>query len=182
MSTINVGELLTSRSRSSGSAAIRHDVQMKQSLGLVSLVVRDYDEALAFFVAKLGFLLVEDSFVPEQAKRWVVVSPPGAMETRQRTFNSSTVSRTRRTGALSRRALDHRRAQYPPRALPEFRAESVPLRAGDLLDDLLQIQAEVVARLEDREVLGLRHATSHLGASGPPDPPKIKGSKDQWVQ
>jgi catechol 2,3-dioxygenase-like lactoylglutathione lyase family enzyme len=51
---------------------------MKQSLGLVSLVVRDYDEALAFYVGKLGFTLVEDSFVPEQNKRWVVIEPPGA--------------------------------------------------------------------------------------------------------
>ena len=50
---------------------------MTQSLGLVSLVVRDYDEALAFFVGTLGFRLVEDTPVPEQAKRWVVVSPPG---------------------------------------------------------------------------------------------------------
>jgi len=50
---------------------------MKQSLALVSLVVRDYDEALAFFVGKLGFALVEDSEVPEQRKRWVVVAPPG---------------------------------------------------------------------------------------------------------
>jgi catechol 2,3-dioxygenase-like lactoylglutathione lyase family enzyme len=49
-----------------------------QYLGLVSLVVRDYDEALAFYVGKLGFRLVEDSFVPEQNKRWVVVEPPGA--------------------------------------------------------------------------------------------------------
>ncbi|HKF43235.1 MAG TPA: VOC family protein [Thermoanaerobaculia bacterium] len=49
---------------------------MKQSLGLVSLVVRDYEEALEFFVGKLGFTLVEDRPVPEQAKRWVVVSPP----------------------------------------------------------------------------------------------------------
>lgn len=51
---------------------------MKQTLGLVSLVVRDYDEALAFYVGKLKFTLVEDSFVPEQNKRWVVVEPPGA--------------------------------------------------------------------------------------------------------
>jgi catechol 2,3-dioxygenase-like lactoylglutathione lyase family enzyme len=49
-----------------------------QTLGLISLVVRDYDEALAFYVGKLGFKLVEDSFVPEQNKRWVVVEPPGA--------------------------------------------------------------------------------------------------------
>jgi catechol 2,3-dioxygenase-like lactoylglutathione lyase family enzyme len=51
---------------------------MKQSLGLVSLVVREYDEALAFFVGRLGFELVEDRFIPEQAKRWVVIKPPGA--------------------------------------------------------------------------------------------------------
>ena len=49
-----------------------------QTLGLVSLVVRDYDEALAFYVGKLGFRLIEDSPVPEQGKRWVVVAPPGA--------------------------------------------------------------------------------------------------------
>ncbi len=51
---------------------------MKQSLGLVSLVVRDYDEAIAFYVGTLGFTLVEDTLVPEQAKRWVVVAPPGS--------------------------------------------------------------------------------------------------------
>jgi catechol 2,3-dioxygenase-like lactoylglutathione lyase family enzyme len=51
---------------------------MAQVLGLVSLVVRDYDEALAFYVGALGFHLVEDSEAPEQAKRWVVVRPPGA--------------------------------------------------------------------------------------------------------
>jgi catechol 2,3-dioxygenase-like lactoylglutathione lyase family enzyme len=51
---------------------------MTQTLGLVSLVVRDYDEALAFYVGKLGFVLIEDSYVPEQDKRWVVIEPPGA--------------------------------------------------------------------------------------------------------
>lgn len=51
---------------------------MKQSLGLVSLVVRDYDEALEFFVSKLDFELVEDTPIPEQNKRWVVVKPPGS--------------------------------------------------------------------------------------------------------
>jgi catechol 2,3-dioxygenase-like lactoylglutathione lyase family enzyme len=55
---------------------------MRQSLGLVALVVRDYDEAIEFFVGKLGFVLVEDSHMPEQAKRWVVVAPPGANESR----------------------------------------------------------------------------------------------------
>lgn len=55
---------------------------MPQYLGLVSLVVRDYDEAIAFYVGKLGFSLVEDSYQPAQDKRWVVVSPPGASESR----------------------------------------------------------------------------------------------------
>ena len=44
----------------------------------LALVVRDYDEALAFYIGKLGFTLVEDSYQPEQDKRWVVVAPPGA--------------------------------------------------------------------------------------------------------
>jgi catechol 2,3-dioxygenase-like lactoylglutathione lyase family enzyme len=43
---------------------------MRQHLGLVSLVVRDYEEALEFFVGTLGFDLVEDTHVPEQSKRW----------------------------------------------------------------------------------------------------------------
>jgi catechol 2,3-dioxygenase-like lactoylglutathione lyase family enzyme len=51
---------------------------MNQSLGLISLVVRDYDEAIAFYVGTLGFTLVDDSFIPEQNKRWVIVSPQGS--------------------------------------------------------------------------------------------------------
>ena len=51
---------------------------MKQSIIHVALVVRDYDEAIAFFCQKLHFQLVEDTYQPEQNKRWVVVSPPGS--------------------------------------------------------------------------------------------------------
>jgi len=51
---------------------------MNQQLGLVALVVREYDEALDFFVGTLGFRLVEDRPVPAQAKRWVVIAPPGS--------------------------------------------------------------------------------------------------------
>lgn len=51
---------------------------MKQTLGLITLVVRDYDEALLFYVEKLGFVLIEDSFIAEQNKRWVVVAPAGS--------------------------------------------------------------------------------------------------------
>jgi catechol 2,3-dioxygenase-like lactoylglutathione lyase family enzyme len=55
---------------------------VKQSIGLISLVVRDYDEALGFFVGKLGFELQEDTAIEEENKRWVVVSPRGALECR----------------------------------------------------------------------------------------------------
>src|SRR5512140_854651 len=49
-----------------------------QSIIHVALVVRDYDEAIDFYCRKLHFTLVEDTYQPEQDKRWVVVSPPGS--------------------------------------------------------------------------------------------------------
>ena len=55
---------------------------MKQSIGLVALVVRDYDEALGFYVGRLGFSLIEDTYIPEQDKRWVVIEPPGSEKAR----------------------------------------------------------------------------------------------------
>jgi catechol 2,3-dioxygenase-like lactoylglutathione lyase family enzyme len=51
---------------------------MRQSIVHIALVVRDYDEALAFYVGKLKFRLVEDTYQPEQDKRWVVIAPPGS--------------------------------------------------------------------------------------------------------
>lgn len=45
-------------------------------LAHIALIVCDYDEALAFYVGKLGFTLVEDSYQPEQDKRWVTIRPP----------------------------------------------------------------------------------------------------------
>ena len=54
---------------------------MKQSIVHVALVVRDYDEAIEFYTKRLRFTLVEDTFQPEQNKRWVVVSPPGSVGT-----------------------------------------------------------------------------------------------------
>jgi len=49
----------------------------QQSIAHIALVVRDYDDALDFYVGKFGFRVVEDVFQPEQNKRWVVISPPG---------------------------------------------------------------------------------------------------------
>ena len=51
---------------------------MKQSIVHIALVVKDYDEAIAFYTQKLKFELIEDTYQPEQDKRWVVVSPPGS--------------------------------------------------------------------------------------------------------
>ncbi|WP_299791897.1 VOC family protein [uncultured Marivita sp.] len=51
---------------------------MSQQLALVSVVVRDYDDAIAFYCGVLGFELVEDIDQPDQNKRWVVVKPKGA--------------------------------------------------------------------------------------------------------
>jgi catechol 2,3-dioxygenase-like lactoylglutathione lyase family enzyme len=55
---------------------------MSQSLGQIALVVRDYDEALNFYVGTLGFKLVEDTAIPAQNKRWVVVAPTGPSSSR----------------------------------------------------------------------------------------------------
>ncbi len=58
---------------------------MPQSLGCVALLVRDYDEAIAYFTEKLGFHVVEDSPSTDrkgEPKRWVLIAPPGSPETK----------------------------------------------------------------------------------------------------
>jgi len=50
----------------------------RQTIGQVALVVRDYDEAIDFYVGTLGFTLVEDTTIQGQDKRWVTVAPPGS--------------------------------------------------------------------------------------------------------
>lgn len=54
---------------------------MKQSIVHIALVVKDYDEALDFYINKLNFILIEDTYQPEQDKRWVVIAPPGSSGT-----------------------------------------------------------------------------------------------------
>ncbi len=54
---------------------------MQQDIVHIALVVRDYDEAIEFYTKKLNFDLIEDSYQPEQDKRWVVISPPGSKGT-----------------------------------------------------------------------------------------------------
>lgn len=51
---------------------------MIQSISHIALVVKDYDEAIAFYTKKLNFKVLEDTYQPAQDKRWVVISPPGS--------------------------------------------------------------------------------------------------------
>jgi len=79
---------------------------MKQSIAHVALVVRDYDEAIAFYTQKLHFTLVEDSYQPahrscrehagarRQDKRWVLVAPPGSSGTTLLLARASTPEQT----------------------------------------------------------------------------------------
>jgi catechol 2,3-dioxygenase-like lactoylglutathione lyase family enzyme len=71
---------------------------MKQAIVQLALVVRDYDEAIAFFVGTLGFQLIEDSPVPAQNKRWVVVAPPGAGSCRLLLARASNAEQEARIG------------------------------------------------------------------------------------
>jgi catechol 2,3-dioxygenase-like lactoylglutathione lyase family enzyme len=74
---------------------------MAQTLGYVALVVRDYDEALAFFTRSLGFLVIEDSVAKDRSgneKRWVLVSPPGSRGTSLLLARASTPEEASRIG------------------------------------------------------------------------------------
>ncbi len=71
---------------------------MEQSIGYVALVVRDYDEAIEFYTKKLHFTLIEDTYQPEQDKRWVLVAPPGSSETKLLLARASTSEQETRIG------------------------------------------------------------------------------------
>ena len=64
------------------SGAIDRAVAAEQTVGQIALVVRDYDEAIHFYVDVLGFTLIEDTVIPAQDKRWVVVAPLGSTGSR----------------------------------------------------------------------------------------------------
>jgi catechol 2,3-dioxygenase-like lactoylglutathione lyase family enzyme len=59
------------------SLSISGNGDVDQSIAHITIVVRDYDEAIDFYVNKLRFELVEDTYQPEQDKRWVIVRPTG---------------------------------------------------------------------------------------------------------
>ena len=70
----------------------------RQRLALVAIVVPDYDEAIAHYTQTLGFELIEDTDLPDEGKRWVVVSPPGASESRLLLARASTPAQPERIG------------------------------------------------------------------------------------
>jgi catechol 2,3-dioxygenase-like lactoylglutathione lyase family enzyme len=74
---------------------------MNQSIVHVALVVRDYDEAIDFFTQKLHFTLIEDTYQPEQDKRWVLVAPPGSTGAQLLLARASTPDQERFTGNQS---------------------------------------------------------------------------------
>ena len=74
---------------------------MNQTLGYVSLLVRDYDEAISFFTTKLGFELIEDSPSIDRFgrdKRWVLVAPSGSRGTQILLAKASTPEEETRVG------------------------------------------------------------------------------------
>jgi catechol 2,3-dioxygenase-like lactoylglutathione lyase family enzyme len=74
---------------------------MPQTLGYITLVVRDYDEAISFFTTKLGFDLIEDSPSTDRLgrdKRWVLVAPPGSRGTQILLAKASTPEEESRVG------------------------------------------------------------------------------------
>jgi catechol 2,3-dioxygenase-like lactoylglutathione lyase family enzyme len=71
---------------------------MTHAIVHVALVVRDYDEAIAFYTEKLGFTLVEDVDQPEQQKRWVTVAPAGGGGTTLLLARASTPEQARFVG------------------------------------------------------------------------------------
>src|SRR5207248_912601 len=74
--------IITSLDRRRTQSMWEISAQMKQSVGYVAVVVRDYDEAIKFYVDTLGFDLVEDTYIEAQDNRWVLVAPPGSTGTR----------------------------------------------------------------------------------------------------
>jgi catechol 2,3-dioxygenase-like lactoylglutathione lyase family enzyme len=70
---------------------------MAQTIGCIAVVVRDYDEAIAYFTGVLGFELVENSVLSD-AKRWVLVAPLGSRETKLLLAKAATPDQTLRVG------------------------------------------------------------------------------------
>jgi catechol 2,3-dioxygenase-like lactoylglutathione lyase family enzyme len=70
---------------------------MKQTIGRIALLVRDYDEAIAYYTTCLGFALIEDTPLGD-GKRWIVVAPPGGSGTALLLAKAATPEQAARVG------------------------------------------------------------------------------------
>ena len=70
---------------------------MNQTIGHIALVVRDYDEALAFYTQTLHFTVIEDTRMSEE-KRWVLIAPPGSHGTQLLLARAATPEQETRIG------------------------------------------------------------------------------------
>lgn len=70
---------------------------MPQHIGYIALLVRDYDEAISYFVEKLGFTVYEDTDLGG-GKRWVLVAPPGSVEARLLLAKAASADQSPRIG------------------------------------------------------------------------------------
>ncbi len=71
---------------------------MKQRIALSTLLVANYDSAIAFFVNSLGFDLIEDTLIASEKKRWVIVAPSGSNESGLLLAQASTGEQLQATG------------------------------------------------------------------------------------
>lgn len=71
---------------------------MSQTIGLLSLVIDNYDRAIDYYTKVLDFELIEDTHLPDENKRWVVVSPPGNTGAKLLLAEASSPEQTTRIG------------------------------------------------------------------------------------
>jgi catechol 2,3-dioxygenase-like lactoylglutathione lyase family enzyme len=92
---------MTMPNRGSGTASAGSEpvpTPARRHLGCVALLVREYDEAKAYFADVLGFDVVEDTTLGDDGKRWVLLAPPGSGETRLLLARASTAEQAARVG------------------------------------------------------------------------------------
>ena len=70
---------------------------MTQTLASVTLLIRDYEEAIAYYTQSLGFTLVENTALPD-GKRWIRIAPPGSSDVTLLLAHASTPAQAARVG------------------------------------------------------------------------------------
>ena len=92
-----MGAASSGETRNTALIELMYEGNMKQTLGHIALIVRDYDEALDFFTRTLNFKLIEDTRLSKD-KRWVLIAPPGSQGTNLLLAQASTPEQVSRIG------------------------------------------------------------------------------------